>query len=404
MLSSFSFIKEIKWSIFLITWACYLSFYFTRKNFSISKSTLETEYGLSIIQLGLISTAFLFLYTIGQFYSGWASDKYKVHHVLSIGCAGTGLMSIAFGLSDVFILLFIFFALNGLFQSTGWPCNFKLVSFIIPTTSRAKSLGLWSTNYQIGGAVATLLATTLLVNYGWRSSFIIPGILLMIWGVIIFKVKAVSSEHPVQINYMPPLGIVFRKRAYLLGGFYFFIKYFRYTLLFWLPYYLNTEHGLSLAHSAWTSLSFEIGGFSGVILLGWICDGFFKNNKSKVLPFGFAAMVCLFYFFSQNNSSEINILIPFIFFMGFLIFSIDTLMVSTLCLDIGGPELAGRVTGIVNGIGSLGATLSGIASSWVAYQYGWSSVFSCFAWITFAMMLLMLFSSRFFVSNQVNHQ
>ena len=55
---------------FIVTWICYASFYLTRKPFSVVKSQLKTELGLSTAELGVIDTSFLAAYAFAQLVLG----------------------------------------------------------------------------------------------------------------------------------------------------------------------------------------------------------------------------------------------------------------------------------------------------------------------------------------------
>ena len=44
-------------------------------------------------------------------------------------------------------------------------------------------------------------------------------------------------------------------------------------------------------------------------------------------------------------------------------------------MDIGGPRGAGTVTGIVNGVGSIGGALSPIAVARISDTFGWDALF-----------------------------
>ncbi len=306
-------------------------------------------------------------------------------------------MSFLFGLSSTYPLWIIFFSFNGLFQSTGWPCNLKLASSAIPSNTRGKSFGLWATNYQIGGGLATIVSTFLLVQYNWRYTFLVPGIFMVLWGLILFNLKdpLTKSESKTVYNFAIPK--TYWNHIILLGGLYFFVKLFRYTILFWLPFYLNTVHQFDLLKSGWVSLFFEAGGVFGVILFGWLCDLYFKNDRKKLLPYLFLCLALVLYFFSINQSSDLSILLPSIFLIGCFVFAPDTLIASTLSVDIGGYNFAGKITGIINGIGSFGAALSGILSSWVAQQWGWSYVYLSFTLLAISMMVATLLANRFII-------
>ena len=60
-----------------------------------------------------------------------------------------------------------------------------------------------------------------------------------------------------------------------LGASYFFIKLARYTLMFWLPFYLAKEHGYGAAEAAYISTLFDFGGVAGSLACGALSDRVF---------------------------------------------------------------------------------------------------------------------------------
>src|SRR4030095_16319847 len=56
------------------------------------------------------------------------------------------------------------------------------------------------------------------------------------------------------------------------GTSYFAIKLIRYSLLFWLPYYLADDLGYAPARAGYLSIAFEVGGAAGVVGMGFVTD------------------------------------------------------------------------------------------------------------------------------------
>ena len=64
--------------------------------------------------------------------------------------------------------------------------------------------------------------------------------------------------------------------------------------------------------------------------------------------------------------------------IGILIFGPDVLMASTAVLEAVPPEQAGRASGYVNGVGSLGQMLSPLLITLCTRWFGWNSIFNLF--------------------------
>ena len=61
--------------------------------------------------------------------------------------------------------------------------------------------------------------------------------------------------------------------------------------------------------------------------------------------------------------------------IGVLLYGPDMLVAGTAAMDFGTPAAAATVAGFVNGMGSIGAALSGVVVAWVADAWGWTAVF-----------------------------
>src|SRR5205823_2965534 len=101
-------------------WLCYAGFYFCRKPFSIVKSDLGHALGFSPQQLSYIYSAYLIAYTLGQFGSSALGPILGSRVMLLAGMGISIGTAIVFGVSDQFAWFFVFMAINGFAQATGW--------------------------------------------------------------------------------------------------------------------------------------------------------------------------------------------------------------------------------------------------------------------------------------------
>ena len=145
--------------MFALTWLSYASYYFTRKNLSVVKSRLYDTLHISTTALGTIEALYLASYALGQFVSGAVGDRIGARKLLSIGMSGSALTAFVFGASSAVLPFALAFVANGFLQSTGWSGNVKAMQPFFSSTSRGRVMGLWTTNYQVGGLLATALAT-----------------------------------------------------------------------------------------------------------------------------------------------------------------------------------------------------------------------------------------------------
>ncbi|MFM7199744.1 MAG: MFS transporter [Myxococcota bacterium] len=394
--SSSSALRSYQIRTFVLTWLSYAGFYLTRKPVSVVKARLQDEQGISTATLGLMDTGYLTAYAIGQFVSGMLGDRLGARKLLALGMLGTALCSVAFGMSGSGMLLVLFWCLNGFFQSSGWPGNIKAMTPWFGSTSRGKVMGVWSTCYQVGGIVGTALAAWLLAQYGWRSPFFVPAVLVAGVGLLIFfflvqhprdvglqgegvsPSDSTSSTPPSPVEQEAPLGVLETLKLpgiLNLGAAYFCLKLIRYTLLFWLPYYLSKVLLYPEDTAGYLSTSFEVGGVVGAIVVGYLSDKYFAGRRVTVAaPLVFCIGGAMLIYLQVGtwgmwfNAGAMAL-------VGFLLFGPDSLLSGAAAQDLGGARAAGSAAGVINGMGSVGAILQGQVTSVVAEQYGWNTLF-----------------------------
>ncbi len=404
-------LRRLQVRAFVLTWVSYASYYFTRKNLAVVKSRLHDDLGISTFQLGCLDTAYLAAYALGQFISGVLGDRLGPRRLLTFGMLGSAVVAAVFGLSSTFLPMFVAFAVNGLFQSSGWSGNLKAIQPFLHRSYRGSVMGWWTTNYQAGGLLATALATFLLVHRGWRAAFFLPALEVAAVGLGLYMLLVERPEErglpPLETDQAAPAGpgdgkagdggfftLLRDPLILVLGSSYFGIKLIRYSLLFWLPYYLRRHFHYSESQAGYGSLPFEIGGILGSIIVGGVSDRYFRTRRLRlatpVLLFLGAALFA-YQAFGGRSLLDNALLLGSV---GFLLFGPDSLLSGTVSQEIGGYRATARVAGIINGMGSIGAVFSPLAVAWVSERFGWNALFLSFVGVTVAAAALIGIAER----------
>jgi sugar phosphate permease len=374
------------------TWLAYATYYLGRKGLSVSKARIVKELGVSEGTLAGIDTGYLGAYAIGQFVSGLVGDRIGARRLVSLGMLSAAVTCAAFGLASTGALMLFAFTLNGFAQSTGWPGTTKGMAEWTAPERRGAVMGLWCTSYQIGGIVATWFCTLMLARSGWRSAFFGPAVCIAIVGGIVFLTLRPGPYAVASVPTTGSLGArlgftrdVFQNRLLWCYGFaYFFIKLIRYSVLFWLPYYLHTALGLNETASGYLSISFEVGGIAGAVSIGIISDRLPHLSRSIVAATGLLGLAAALLLYAWLEPSSPVLQFALMALIGGLLFGPDSLVSASAAQDAGGPNAAARATGFVNGVGSLGALLQGYVTVGIRKSFGWSAVFYVF--VAFALL------------------
>jgi len=383
---------------FGVTWLAYATYYLGRKGFSVTKARIAAELGFGTGVLATIETGYLAAYAIGQFVSGLIGDRIGARKLVAGGMCVAGITCAAFGQGTSAGIFLVAFTLNGFAQSTGWPGTTKAMAEWIGPETRGAVMGAWCTCYQVGGIVATWFATWLLAHYGWRSAFTVPALCIAAVGALVFLTLspgpyAASDVSTAATRRSAGRAILTSPILWSYGGSYFFIKLMRYSILFWLPYYLHTALGIGDVKAGYLSISFEVGGVIGAVSIGIISDRLAHLARSVVAAVSLVGLAAALLLYARLAPSSSILQFTLMALVGALLFGPDALVSAAAAQDAGGPEAAARATGFVNGVGSVGAVLQGYVIVGIQKALGWSAVFYVF--VGFALLSAAALSPTF---------
>jgi sugar phosphate permease len=393
--------------IFGLTWLSYFSYYFTRQNYSVAKSSLD----LGKEELRVIETAYLAAYAIGQFVMGSLADRVGPRRLLAVGMGATAVLSVVLGLSDLFAVFLIAYGLNGLAQASGWPANGGAMAAWFSSRERGEVMGYWGTCYQFGPLAATALASVLLATFGWRGAFFGPALWV---GVVAVAVLLWLRDRPSDEGFRDPdvapgaeatardraerralyrqawPKVVRNPMTWFMGANYFCIKLTRYSLMFWLPFYLSEELGFDRVTAGWMSTSFFIGGIAGVVGSGLLADRVFGRRRIGVAAGMTALLALALGLYGSVGADSVALNFAVMMLVGMLLYGPDALVSGAVAQDLGGPHAAALGCGMINGIGSVGAIAQGLVTTTVSAAYGWDALFVVFQLLAVVATLTLL--------------
>ena len=391
--------------IFLITWISYAGFYLCRKNLSIVLPALHGTIGLGGIELANIVFGYTLFYVIGQFGCGVLSDRFGAKRVVGAGLLLAIGSNLLMSVHAWFLWLLIFSCLNGVAQSTGWSGLVKTMAIWFKGVNRGVVMAWWGTNYVLGGFVATAFATwavtehQLLPELGWRRGFLFPSLVLLVVTTVFLSgldprssQAAPSSEpsdaiEPLEAcgsNWKSLVELLHNRSLWAVSISYFFLELCRYALMFWLPMYMVDHMGFSLQVSGYMSSLYELVGISGAVIAGYVSDHLMQSRRgpvSAMMLFGFGAILLCQPVLSHYGLWGTAVVVSL---AGVFSYGPDTLLSGACAQDIGGTKAAATATGLVEGIGHLGALFSPYVVVFVSGRYGWDRLFLVFACSAFS--------------------
>ncbi|XP_076940954.1 putative glycerol-3-phosphate transporter 1 [Bidens hawaiensis] len=438
--SSLSF-KTHQAIVLIITFLAYASYHATRKTTSIIKSSLDPQSpdNSSLLSsktlswllgtgwapfngsngtalLGDLDLAFLFVYSVGMFFSGHIGDRMNLRIFLTIGMMGTGLFTSLFGVGywaniHLFYYYLIVQMLAGLFQSTGWPSVVAVIGKWFEKGNRGLVMGVWNAHTSVGNISGSLIASYYL-KYGWGWSMVVPGLVIIFVGLLLFMFLPVDPESAgvskdgdkpvlsekigaevtkpllrIKDEKESPVGFI---EAWKIPGVapfafcLFFAKLVAYTFLYWLPFYISHTviDGEYLSDVAAGNLStlFDVGGVVGGILAGHISDRL-NARAITAASFMYCAIPALYVYRNYGHiSMTINIMLMLV--TGVFVNGPYALITTAVSADLGthrslkgNSRALATVTAIIDGTGSIGAAIGPLLTGYISTQ-SWSAVFT----------------------------
>jgi sugar phosphate permease len=364
------------------TWLAYAAYYLGRKVFAVAKHSIGDAKLLDITQMGYIDSGYLGAYALGQFLNGTLGDRVGARRLVGFGLMASAALSAAFGSSSTALVMMALWTVNGVAQATGWPGVTRAMTEWTEPETRGTVMGFWSTCYQAGPIIAGTLAGALLVR-GWRTAFHVPAAIMV--GVALLVLLIVrpgpvpagtrqSDEAAAAERRLAQREVVKSPVLWSYGASYFFIKFMRYAVQLWLPYYLTERLHYEGPKASYVSNAFEVGGLLGVIAIGALSDRLRLGRVGLSVAALIALSLSLFGCAKLvGDSTTVNVALFAL--SGALLFAPDSILCGAAAQDVGGRNAASMATGFVNGIGSIGAFLVGLALPALVKKYGWDSLF-----------------------------
>ena len=146
--------------------------------------SIEQEWHFTYDELISLWTLGALLIGLGALPAGWLSDRWSRSSMMVIMFIGMGLSSILCGLSNEQFSLFIGLSLLGLSCSIYHPVGIAWV--VNSSEKKGRALGINGIFGGVGIGSGAFIAGLLIKYFDWKFAFIIPGIISLIIGIILF--------------------------------------------------------------------------------------------------------------------------------------------------------------------------------------------------------------------------
>ena len=182
----------LKWRLCALLFLATTLNYLDRQTVSILAPTLQGELHLDNSDLGWLFAVFYYAYTVFQVIVGPLMDRFHLRWAFGLAVLLWSAVSAATGLVTGFVGLLAFRLLLGIAEAANWPGATRIVARTFEPAQRSLANGFFTSGTSFGALIAPPLIFALNSAMGWRSAFIVLGIVGAFW----FALWILSTQDP----------------------------------------------------------------------------------------------------------------------------------------------------------------------------------------------------------------
>ncbi len=303
--------------VLFLTWLLFGMYYVNRFNYSPMIPLLKADLGISNTQAGWLMALFFISYTIFQLPSGFLGDRFGPRKVLTWGAVISIAGNLIFSQATSFGILSLGQLTNGLGQSMGWTSSLKLIVSWFPRSRRATAIGFFATCVTGGSSVGIWLSGWLGAQLGWRSSFIIPPVLmamvaLLFWIMVKDNPREkglpdfddeIYLERQIENDPRSRLSLVLTNPIlWSVALVYFCFVYVQFGCLVWIPSFLKEGYAMSVDRAGTISALVLLPGVFASPLAGFLSDHYFRGKRKPLILIGMLVLALATFLLSREVS------------------------------------------------------------------------------------------------------
>ena len=367
---------------FWATVIAYSLYYVCRMSLSVVKQPIIDSGVLTPGELGLIGSAFLFVYAAGKFTNGFIADYCNIRRFMATGLLVSSVINLLMGISGlldgaagvVSVVLFLLFAIlwgiNGWAQSMGSPPGVIQLSRWFPMSKRGTYYSIFSSTPYIGEFLAFIIVGAVVGSFGWQFGFVFAAVAGFIGSAVILlfvsdtpeskglpSIQSLSGEAPREEDAMPTVKlqkmILSHPGIWIIAASSAFVYITKYAVAGWGVLFLQKAKDFSLENATQIIAFSAAFGVLGTVIAGCLSDTVFKGDRIRpAILSGLLSFVFLGLFLFTEGSYIVNIAYVSMFslFIGVLYCIVAGLM----AIDIVPRKATGAALGVV-GISSYAA-------------------------------------------------
>jgi MFS family permease len=176
-----------KWWVVLMLWfVCFFNYADRQAIFAVFPK-LKEEFGFDKVQLGLIGSAFMWVYAAGAPLAGVVCDRFRRKDLILGGCLFWSFVTITTGWCSKLWHFVTVRALEGFGETFYFPASMSLTSDYHDRRTRSRALAFHQSSVYVGTILGSWVAAWSAERYGWRVGFYFFGAMGMVLAIALYR-------------------------------------------------------------------------------------------------------------------------------------------------------------------------------------------------------------------------
>ena len=281
--------------------------YMDRQVLAVLKGPLQHEFGWNDIDYGNLVFAFQAAYATGMIFVGRLIDRLGTRAGYALAMVFWSLASMGHAIANSFASFAIARLLLGFGEAGVFPASIKSVAEWFPRKERALATGIFNAGTNVGAIIAPLIVPWIALRLGWRWAFLLTGSLGFAWLILWLSIYRKPEQHPgctnqertyIQSDQPEPPGkikwtqLLPLRQTWTVAAGKFVTDPIWWFYLFWIPDYLQREHGLHLTQIGLPILVIYVISDLGSVAGGWLSSILIRRQFSVNAARKSAMFVC----------------------------------------------------------------------------------------------------------------
>jgi len=288
-------VGRFRWVICALLFLGVTKNYMDRQVLGVLKSTLQHDLGWNEIDYSNLVFAFQAAYAVGMLAVGRLIDKLGTRVGYALAMVFWSLASMGHAMASSLFGFFVARAALGCGEAGVFPASIKTVAEWFPRKERALTTGIFNAGTNVGAILTPLFVPWVTVHWGWRWAFLLTGALGFAWLGLWLSLYRKPEEHPrcspaeleyIRSDWLPPTGkirwwqLLPHRQTWAFAAAKFLTDPIWWMYLFWVPDFLQRQHGLRLTQIGLPIVVIYLIADAGSIAGGWLSSSLIQRGLS----------------------------------------------------------------------------------------------------------------------------